>query len=187
MVHYVHIFLLALLILQIWLIGQTRGQNGYIREPIAAASPSHHHSHSRLTLSIDFIYSSISSLNSNFKLQRYGLVEYPIKIPYLLFSQMGSRPLEDGVYFITNDRHRNHALTSLDNNAMAMEMASSRWRLQFDPASGAYECTHLNSGLVLDLEGGRGEPGTNIITYPAHGGQNQRWKIEQLDQGYVAF
>ncbi|KAH8150935.1 uncharacterized protein LAJ45_05117 [Morchella importuna] len=73
MVHYVHIFLLALLILQIWLIGQTRGQNGYIREPIAAASPSHHHSHSRLTLSIDFIYSSISSLNSNFKLQRWVL------------------------------------------------------------------------------------------------------------------
>ncbi|KAH8150934.1 uncharacterized protein LAJ45_05116 [Morchella importuna] len=69
---------------------------------------------------------------------------------------------------------------------MAMEMASSRWRLQFDPASGAYECTHLNSGLVLDLEGGRGEPGTNIITYPAHGGQNQRWKIEQLDQGSLS-
>lgn len=100
---------------------------------------------------------------------------------------MGSRPLEDGIYFITNDRHRNHALTALDNNVMVMEMASSRWRLQFHPTDGCYEITHQNSGLCLDLEGGGAAAGTNIITYPAHGGQNQRWKIEQLDQGYVAF
>lgn len=100
---------------------------------------------------------------------------------------MGSRPLEDGIYFISNDKHRDHTLTSIDNNVMAMEAASSRWRLTFQPRESSYEITHLNSGLVVDLEANGATPGTNIITWPAHGGQNQRWRIEQLDQGYVAL
>ncbi|KAI5843784.1 hypothetical protein DFP73DRAFT_594791 [Morchella snyderi] len=74
-------------------------------------------------------------------------------------------------------------MASIDNKIMAMEAGYSRWRVTFHPPDSSYEIVHMNSGLVIDLESGGASPGTVINTFPAHGGQNQRWKIEQLDQG----
>jgi hypothetical protein len=103
------------------------------------------------------------------------------------FSQMGFRPLQDGVYLISNDKHRDHTLASIDNSIKAMESGYSLWRVTFHPSDSAYEITHMNSGLVIDLCGGDASPGTNIITFAAHDGPNQRWRIQQLDQGYVTL
>ena len=38
-------------------------------------------------------------------------------------------------------------------------------------------------GRVLDVFHGRIEPGTPVITWPSHGGPNQRWIVEDFDGG----
>jgi len=44
-----------------------------------------------------------------------------------------------------------------------------------------------HSQLVLDVEGGSSANGARIIQFPYHGGNNQRWKMTESDDGTVTF
>lgn len=50
--------------------------------------------------------------------------------------------------------------------------------------SGTYVIRSKNSNLVMDVYDGGTTEGTNIIQYSYHGGVNQQWKFESLNNGY---
>ncbi|MBP1919008.1 RICIN domain-containing protein [Youngiibacter multivorans] len=49
---------------------------------------------------------------------------------------------------------------------------------------GTYFIRSKKSNLVMDVFGGGTEMGTNIIQWSYHGGLNQQWKFESLENGY---
>ena len=56
----------------------------------------------------------------------------------------------------------------------------------YDPNTGYYTITNLNSGKVLDAANGRAENGANVQQYNSNGTLAQRWIIEkQSDGSYV--
>ena len=44
-----------------------------------------------------------------------------------------------------------------------------------------------NNGKCLDIGGGSLEPGVAAISWPCHGGTNQRWDVKALGLGYYSF
>ena len=42
-----------------------------------------------------------------------------------------------------------------------------------------------NSGKCLDVSGGSTVDGANLIQWPCHGSDNQRWKVQSTDDGYI--
>jgi beta-N-acetylglucosaminidase len=55
---------------------------------------------------------------------------------------------------------------------------NQRYRFVFNPGTGYYTITNINSNKALDVPASGREQGTPIIQYATHGGQNQQWSIE---------
>ena len=49
----------------------------------------------------------------------------------------------------------------------------------------SYYIQNQHSGMVLDVEGGNKDNGTNLIQYTLNRGQNQQWKVAEVENGYV--
>lgn len=56
------------------------------------------------------------------------------------------------------------------------------WRLQNRSNSEGYTIQCLETGTAADLEGGKADNGTAICGWQSHGGRNQQWKIDTLDE-----
>jgi hypothetical protein len=52
-------------------------------------------------------------------------------------------------------------------------------------ANGTYTITNNNSGLVVDVPGWSGTPGTDIDQWTSNGGGNQKWQLTNLGNNYV--
>ncbi|KAH8150936.1 uncharacterized protein LAJ45_05118 [Morchella importuna] len=91
--------------------------------------------------------------------------------------------LPNGRYSIANTEHFNHRLSSYGQDVFATEEMMTYWDVRFNPAEKNYTIIHVNSKLVLDLEGSGNRPGTNVIVYPNHNTGNQRWKLKRLPSG----
>ena len=50
-----------------------------------------------------------------------------------------------------------------------------------------YYIYNQNSGLVLDVEGNNKNDGANLIQYNLNRGNNQQWKVTEVEDGYVAI
>jgi hypothetical protein len=57
---------------------------------------------------------------------------------------------------------------------------SIRWRLTFNSSDNTYTIQSVNSGLMLDTQGGSSALGTPIWQYPANGSNTQKWKFVSL-------
>jgi len=67
------------------------------------------------------------------------------------------------------------------------QTANQRFKFDLDPEDGYYTITNINSGLVLDIAGGASAaPGSAVIQFAAHGGDNQKWSIV-YEAGRYAF
>ncbi|OUM64473.1 carbohydrate-binding module family 13 [Piromyces sp. E2] len=111
-----------------------------------------------------------------------GEIEESTEVPTIV--------IPDGTYRIIN-RNSGKALTvvndSKDNSASVVQntysgKASQHWKIIDD---GGYSFTNVNANKVIDIERASLEDGGNVIIWPDTAGANQRFLIENAEDGYV--
>lgn len=70
-----------------------------------------------------------------------------------------------------------------DNQKWILD-ATQRFAEPSKDYTGTYAIRSKKSGLFMDVYGGGKTQGVNVIQWPPHGGSNQQWKFERLENGY---
>ncbi len=117
--------------------------------------------------------------------QRFSLISTSPKVE-------GGRTVDDGVYTVSLSSDRSIALgisgSSVGDggNAQATAaagLASQKFRFTLKD-DGFYEVLNLNSGKVLDADGGNLVLGTNVLQWSDCSTDNQRWAVQRCEGGY---
>ncbi|CAN0460804.1 unnamed protein product, partial [Ectocarpus fasciculatus] len=59
--------------------------------------------------------------------------------------------------------------------------SDQQWAIEPGAQEGYFYIRNLGDGRYLDVYGRRTSFGTNIITWPFHGRNNQQWTFERLE------
>ena len=117
--------------------------------------------------------------------QRFSLISTSPKVE-------GGRTVDDGVYAVSLSSDQSIALgisgssVGDGDNAQATAaagLASQKFRFTLKD-DGFYEVLNLNSGKVLDADGGNLVPGTNVLQWSDCSADNQRWAVQRCEGGY---
>ena len=117
--------------------------------------------------------------------QRFSLISTSPKVE-------GGRTVDDGVYAVSLSSDQSIALgisgssVGDGDNAQATAaagLASQKFRFTLKD-DGFYEVLNLNSGKVLDADGGSLVPGTNVLQWSDCSADNQRWAVQRCEGGY---
>lgn len=101
----------------------------------------------------------------------------------------GNPALANGRYYIQNINSNQYLATENGSNSngsaitqAANQASSNQWDL-IGVTPNAFRIIHVASGRYVDVPGGSGSAGTNMILWNAHGGANQVFTIDEIDSG----
>lgn len=104
-----------------------------------------------------------------------------------------ARTLADGIYYIESKLNVANVLDVAGasknkqanvNSSVYNGKANQRWKIVYNSKTGMYSIVNVNSGLALDVAGGKAANGTNIEQYSSNNTKAQQWYFVKQNGGY---